>query len=336
MRRALALAWRGNGRTSPRPRVGAIVVRGGKIIGEGYFAQSGADHAEIIAIRATRKRTRSLADATLYVTLEPCSTHGRTPPCVTAIVREKFKRVVVAAIDPNPRHAGKGLKLLRRAGIQVASGLLAVEATEMNRDFNHWITTGRPWVTAKIAQSLDGRIKAPSGDDRWLTSPAARKAAHELRAGANAIVIGAETARADNPHLTVRLPGRQADAQPWRVVLTRSGKLPRGLNLFTDQHRKKTLIYKNMPVADVLKRLAHRDVMNVLVEGGGYVLGEFFAAGLVNEVAFFVAPCILGAGPMAVEWPTTSPLKKRAALRRMEIEKAGPDFLCRARVATRA
>jgi diaminohydroxyphosphoribosylaminopyrimidine deaminase/5-amino-6-(5-phosphoribosylamino)uracil reductase len=245
LRRALELAARGAGLTPPNPRVGAVLVRAGKIIGEGFHHRAGGPHAEVLAVREAKKRGHAVAGATLYVTLEPCSTRGRTPPCTGLILREKIARVVFAATDPNPAHAGLATKILRAGGVEVSSGILAAEATALNRDFNWWIVRRRPWVVAKIALSLDGRIVAPSGDDRWLTGPEARLAAHALRFESDAILIGAETARQDNPRLTVRLSGgTRGKVQPWRIVVTRSGKLPRDLHLFTDRYRGRTRVFR--------------------------------------------------------------------------------------------
>jgi len=191
MRRALELARRGWGLTLPNPRVGAVLVRSGKIIGEGFHRRAGGPHAEVNAVTDANRRGHSVAGATLYVTLEPCSTQGRTPPCTELILREKIARVVFGATDPNPAHAGAATRLLRKAGVEVFSGLLAEEATALNRDFNWWIVHRRPWVVAKIALSLDGRIVTPEADDRWLTSTAARTIAHELRGESDAILVGA-------------------------------------------------------------------------------------------------------------------------------------------------
>src|ERR1700744_2443619 len=255
LRRALELAQLGSGLTFPNPRVGAVLVRGGKIIGEGFHLRAGTPHAEVHAVADAKKRGHRVEGATLYVTLEPCSTHGRTPPCTGLILREKIARVVFAATDPNPKHAGAASRLLKKAGVKVSHGLLAKEATELNRDFNWSITKERPWVVAKIALSLDGRITTPSGDDRWLTSPEARHAAHELRWESDAILIGAQTARADNPQLTVRLPDRQGKIQPWRVVVTRSGRLPKSLHLFSDEHKARTLVFRNQSLKKILAEL---------------------------------------------------------------------------------
>jgi len=324
LRRALELARLGSGLTLPNPRVGAVVVRGGKIIGEGYHRRAGTAHAEVNAVADAKRRGHPVAGATLYVTLEPCSTHGRTPPCTDLIRREKIARVVFAATDPNPAHAGAAKRLLRAAGVEVTSGLLAAEAAALNRDFNWWIVHRRPWVVAKIALSLDGRIVTPPGDDRWLTSPAARTVAHELRWESDAILIGAETARQDNPRLTVRLPGRRGKVQPWRAVATRSGKLPRDLHLFSDRHRDRTLVFTNQPLEEIVAALGALNVAHLLIEGGGEILTEAFQKKLVNEVAFFIAPAVMGTLPRALK-KLDAPIR----LREVSYRQVGPDILCR-------
>jgi diaminohydroxyphosphoribosylaminopyrimidine deaminase/5-amino-6-(5-phosphoribosylamino)uracil reductase len=275
-------------------------------------------------VSEAKKRGHSVPGATLYVTLEPCSTQGRTPPCTGLILREKIARVVFSATDPNRAHAGAATRLLRSAGVDVSSGLLADEATALNRDFNWWIVRGRPWVVAKIALSLDGRIVTPPGDDRWLTSPAARLAAHELRWESDAILVGAETARQDNPRLTVRLPGRRGKVQPWRVVVTRSGRLPKHLHLFADRHRDRTLVFRGQPLNEVIPALGARGLSHLLIEGGGKILTEAFRAGLVNEVAFFIAPAVMGTAPRALGI-LDAPLR----LREVSYTPVGADLLCR-------
>jgi len=308
----------------PNPRVGAVLVRGGRIIGEGHHQRAGTAHAEVHAVADAKKRGHAVAGATLYVTLEPCSTHGRTPPCTELILREKIGRVVFAATDPNPVHAGAAMRLLRKAGVEVSSGLLADEAMALNRDFNWWIVKRRPWVVAKIALSLDGRIVTPTGDDRWLTSAAARTVAHELRWESDAILIGAETARVDNPRLTVRLPGRKGKVQPWHIVVTRSGKLPRSLHLFSDRYRDRTLVFKNQPLEEIIPALGALDIAHLLIEGGGHVLTEAVQKGLVNEVAFFIAPSVMGTLPRALN-KLNAPIR----LREVSYLPVGPDLLCR-------
>ncbi len=326
--RALELAKFGVGLTLPNPRVGAVLVRGGKMIGEGYHRRAGGPHAEVNAVADASERGHRVAGATLYVTLEPCSTQGRTPPCTELILREKIARVVFAATDPNPAHAGAATRLLRAAGVEVSSGLLAEEATKLNRDFNWWVVQRRPWVVGKIALSLDGRIVTPEGarerGDRWLTSPAAREVAHELRWESDAILVGAETARQDNPRLTVRLPGKRGKIQPWRIVVTRSGKLPHELHLFSDRHRDRTLVFRNRPLEEVIAALGAWGVSHVLIEGGAEVLTEAFGKGLVNEVAFFIAPSVMGTLPRALN-KLAAPIR----LREVSYRAVGPDVLCR-------
>jgi len=325
LRRALELAQLGSGLTFPNPRVGAVLVRGGKVIGEGFHLRAGTPHAEVHAVADAKKRGHRVEGATLYVTLEPCSTHGRTPPCTGLILREKIARVVFAATDPNPKHAGAAMRLLRKAGVEVSHGLLAKEAAELNRDFNWYITKKRPWVVAKIALSLDGRITTPPGDDRWLTSSEARRAAHDLRWESDAILVGAATARADNPKLTVRLPDRKGKIQPWRVVLTRSGKLPKSLHLFSDAYKDRTLVFRNKPLKSVLADLGRREIAHVLIEGGGEILTEAFRQKLVNEVAFFIAPAAMGTATRALR-----KLGVAVRLREVRYEQVGLDLICRA------
>jgi diaminohydroxyphosphoribosylaminopyrimidine deaminase/5-amino-6-(5-phosphoribosylamino)uracil reductase len=322
MRRALELAKLGRGLTLPNPRVGAVLARGSRIIGQGHHLRAGTPHAEVHAVADAKKRGHPVAGATLYVTLEPCSTHGRTPPCTDLIIREKIARVVFAARDPNPLHAGTAHRLFRSAGIKVSSGLLADEATALNRDFNWWIVHRRPWVVAKIALSLDGRIVTPAADDRWLTSPAARQAAHELRWESDAILVGAETARRDNPRLTVRL-NRRGKMQPWRIVLTRSGKLSRRLHLFSDRHRDRTLVFKNQPWDGILLALGAMEISHLLIEGGGEILSAALRAGVVNEAAFFLAPAVMGTLPRALHR-----LKAPLQLRETSYRAIGTDLLC--------
>lgn len=293
MKAALREAAKGLGHTSPNPAVGAVIVRNGKIIARGWHHRVGEPHAEIEAIRALRKPELARG-ATIYVTLEPCSTHGRTPPCCDAIKAHGFSRVVVGAVDPNPKHAGRGLSILHKAQIEVVSGILEADCTALNRPFNKWIVKRMPWVIAKAGMSLDGRLTRPPGEGQWLTSERSRANAMTLRAQVDAILVGAETVREDDPQLTIRdVPGFE-DKQPWRVVLTRSNRLPRKAKLFTDKHKKRTLVYRDRSLRDVLKDLGQKDVTSVLIEGGGKVLGESFDRRLVDEAHFYMAPLLCG------------------------------------------
>jgi diaminohydroxyphosphoribosylaminopyrimidine deaminase/5-amino-6-(5-phosphoribosylamino)uracil reductase len=314
MRRALALARRGLGTTSPNPAVGAVLVRKGRIVGEGWHKRAGGPHAEVVALRGVNAR-----GATLYVTLEPCSTWGRTPPCTEAVIAAGVKRVVVAARDPNPKHNGRGLKMLRGAGIRVEAGLLAGEAARMNEGFNKWITTGMPLVIAKAGMSLDGKIATRTGDAKWITGEAARREGHRLRAWVDAILVGANTVIRDDPELTVRHGVR--GKQPWRVVVDARGRVSRKAKVFTDAHRGRTLVLTTSLATAVwrryllrmginaivlphksgrvdlraaLKALGKRDITSVLVEGGGELHGSLFDARLVDRVALFYAPIVIG------------------------------------------
>ena len=327
MRLALREAERGLGHTSPNPAVGALIVRGGRILARGYHHAAGQPHAEIEAIRALKNPSQARG-ATIYVTLEPCSTHGRTGPCTEAIQRAGLRRVVVGATDPNPAHAGRGLSLLSAAGIEVISGVLDEECTRLNRAFNKWIITGQPWIIAKAALTLDGRLTRPPGEDRWLSGSRARAHAHWQRSQVDAILIGAGTLRADNPRLTVRgLPETNPTLrQPWRVVLMRGDTLPPTAHLFTDEWRDRTLVYENKPLAEVLRALGSQGITSVLVEGGGNILGQAFQAGMVDEVQFYFTPRITG-GPVEVAAGYPAALSTPTALCNCHYERLGPDVL---------
>ena len=294
MRAALREAKKGVGLTSPNPAVGAVIVARGKVVARGWHRGAGLPHAEVEALKKIRNARRT----TLYVTLEPCSTQGRTPPCVDAIIGAGIARVVIGAVDPNPAHAGRAAKILKKAGIEVTPGILENECRELNKAFNKWIVTKMPHVIAKVGMSLDGRITRPPGEGRWITSAASRADVHRLRAQVDAILIGAETLRADNPRLTVR--GIRGAKQPWRVVLTRSGKLPLGSHLFSDAHTDRTLVFKNKPLHEVLRALGKRGVTSVLIEGGAKVLGDAFNRGLVDEAVFYIAPLVVGDSALAI------------------------------------
>ncbi len=293
MRAALNEAKKALGQTSPNPAVGAVVVIDNRMVAKGHHRKVGRDHAEIECLRDFGARVP--ARATLYVTLEPCSTAGRTAPCTDAIIKAGIKNVVVGARDVNPRHSGKGIVQLRNAGVKVREGILADECSRINEAFNKWIVCGRPFVIAKCGMSLDGRLTRPDGEPRWITDPSARRHARRLRAGVDAILVGAETVRADNPRLTVR--GVRWVRQPWRVVLTRSGKLPRRACFFSDRFASRTLIYRDKSLATVLKNLGKRGITSVLIEGGGEVLGQALDARLIDKVQLYLGPSLSG-GPV--------------------------------------
>jgi diaminohydroxyphosphoribosylaminopyrimidine deaminase/5-amino-6-(5-phosphoribosylamino)uracil reductase len=322
MRAAIVEARKGVGHTSPNPAVGAVIVRGNRIIARAYHRAAGRPHAEIEAIRALRNPTLAQG-ATIYVTLEPCSTHGRTPACTDALVEFGFARVVYGATDPNPLHAGRADAILRGAGINVTAGILAEECARLNEAWNHWIVTGLPFVIAKCGMSLDGRIGSPPGR-RWITSESARSDAMKLRALTDAVLVGGETVRTDNPRLTVR--GIAGARQPWRVVWSRSGDLPPTARLFTDRHRARTLVYTGKPLRVVLRDLGQRDVTSVLIEGGGRVLGEAFDRRLVNKIQFYLAPTILGGLTPAVGGRGVSSNESAVKLDGVEYRRIGGEI----------
>ena len=333
MRAALREARRGLGWTSPNPAVGAVIVRGGRIGARGFHHRAGLPHAEIEALRAL-KNPASARGATIYVTLEPCSTQGRTPPCVQAIIAAGFARVVIGAIDPNPAHAGRGVDLLRAAGLAVTTAVLEAECRELNAAFNHWIVTQRPLVIAKAGLSLDGRLTRPPGEGQWLTGAAARADVHRLRAEVDAILIGAGTLRADNPRLTVR--GVAGARQPWRVIVAGRAPLPRDAHVFTDEHRDRTLVYRSKTLRAVLRDLGRRQITSVMIEGGTRVLGEAFDARLVDRVQFYIAPLLCGGPAVVVGGKGAGRTAESLALLDPVYTRFGPDLRLTARVAPSA
>jgi diaminohydroxyphosphoribosylaminopyrimidine deaminase / 5-amino-6-(5-phosphoribosylamino)uracil reductase len=351
MKRALALARRARGQTSPNPMVGAIVAKNRRLIAEGYHHRAGTPHAEVHALKAAGDRAKG---ADLYVTLEPCCTHGRTPPCTDAIIGAGIRRVIVATTDPNPRHAGRGLDLLKEAGIKVEVGLLAEEASRLNEGFNKWICYGTPFVIAKAAMSLDGKIATAVGKSKWITGEAARALVQELRCGVDAIMVGWRTVALDDPRLTVRLRG--VTHQPCRVVVDARGEAPLTATVFTDDHHARTmaLTSKQAPVAwrkqlagrgvtmiecamqgerldlaDAFKKLGERDVTSVLVEGGGRLLGALMDQRLVDKLVFFYAPKIIGGreAPTAIEGEGIRALADAIALHNVEWRRVGDDLV---------
>ncbi len=313
MRRALELARRGLGRVSPNPAVGAVVVKDGVIVGEGYHLWEKMDHAEVVALSKAGSRA---AGGDLYVTLEPCCHFGRTPPCVDAILASGIRNVYVAVEDPNPMVSGKGIARLRKSSIKVESGLLRREAQELNRFFFHSITSGLPFVTLKLAMSMDGRIATSQGDSRWITGEAARKYVHLLRYRHDAILVGSGTLKADDPSLDVRGSGKK---QIIKVVLdSNASSVSSGSRIlksgdpvivFYSGERipvrpgtaVKKVEYIGIPEIrsllswrHILEELGKRNIRSLLVEGGGNVAGSLVNEGLVNELCFFYGPMLIG------------------------------------------
>jgi diaminohydroxyphosphoribosylaminopyrimidine deaminase/5-amino-6-(5-phosphoribosylamino)uracil reductase len=316
MRRALDLARLGIYSTPPNPSVGCVLVRWGQVVGEGFHQRAGEPHAEAMALAEAGPATRG---ATAYVTLEPCSHHGRTPPCVEALIAAGVRRVVVAMRDPNPRVNGTGLLRLEQAGIVTSHGLLAGEAAEINRGFVRRMLTGRPWVTLKLGASLDGRTALADGTSKWITGEAARADVQKLRARASAIVTGSGTVLADDPMLTVRDPALEMRGRrPLRVVLdtslatpehaqvlgyagstlifTRDAELPHAEGLRAAGARVEAIATGEggLDLEAVLDRLGHLECNEVLVEAGPTLAGEFVHRGLVDEVVVYMAPVVLG------------------------------------------
>lgn len=326
MRAALCEAQKGLGQTSPNPAVGAVLVQRQQIVARGYHRAAGRPHAEVECLRAFGRKVP--ADAIFYVTLEPCSTTGRTPPCTDALIASGLKRVVVGATDPNPAHAGRGIQLLRDAGIDVVEGVLAPECTQLNEAFNKWIRTRQPFVIAKCGMTLDGRLSRRRDEERWITSATSRKHANHFRAQVDAILIGAETLRIDNPRLTAR--GVLGARQPWRVVVSRSGRLPRDARLFTDRYARRTLIYRNERLEDVLKSLGKREITSVLIEGGGDILGHALDERLVDKVHIYLAPLFTAGPTVAFAARGAGSTQEALRLRNPIYKRIGGDVLLRA------
>ena len=344
MRLALREARRGLGRTSPNPAVGAVLVKGGRVVARGHHARAGGPHAEVVAIRRAGARGRG---ADLYTTLEPCDHWGRTPPCTLAILEAGVRRVFVGSRDPNPLVNGRGIARLRRAGVAVARDVLREECDSVNAHWFRFITAGRPHVTLKAAVTLDGKIATHTGDSRWVTGPEARREAHRLRDRADAVLVGAGTARADDPRLTARLPGGH---DPVRVVLDARLSLPPGLRLFRQRSSAPTVVAHvsgtprraargveylrcrgskgRVDLEDLLAKLAARGVTSLLVEGGAQVHRSFLDAALVDRVVLFVAPKIAGADGLSwVAGPGAARMAGALALSQVEVRRAGSDVV---------
>ena len=358
MTRAIDLARRGLGRTSPNPPVGAVIVRDGRVVGEGYHARAGLEHAEQVALRMAGEKALG---ATLYVTLEPCNHVGQTPPCTDAVIAAGLSEVHFAVRDPNEAVPGGGFHRLTEAGIRVFPDTGAEAAADVARFWLHAVTSGRPYVIAKYAASLDGKIASSAGTSRWITGEAARTAAHAIRAESDAILVGAGTAIADDPDLSVRLESFDG-SQPWRVVLDSTGRVPLDRRLFRNGgNRTIVATTGRMPAAhrlalealgvsvlelrndadsrvspdDLLEALRARGVVALLVEGGSDVLGTFFDRSLVDEVAVFLAPIVLGGRqtPSAVGGSGVPSLARAHRLTRATMEPLDDDWLVRGRVS---
>jgi diaminohydroxyphosphoribosylaminopyrimidine deaminase/5-amino-6-(5-phosphoribosylamino)uracil reductase len=341
MRRALALARRGWGQTAPNPMVGAVVVRGGEVVGEGFHARYGEAHAERVALAAAADRARG---ATLYVTLEPCNHSGRQPPCAPAVVAAGISRVVIAAGDPNPEATG-GIATLHAAGIEVALGVEEEASRELNASFHQRFTSDRPWVTLKLALSVDGALTDAARSSGWLTGPASRREVHRLRAGNDAVAIGLGTALADDPQLTVR-GVKKPRVAPTRVVFDREARLPTASRLVrtaretplvvvTDgsaREREAALegagarVLRAAGTGEALRALKGMGIDSLLAEGGAGLVGALLGADAVDRLIIFRAPVLLGGGALnAFARAPESPLARAPRLRVLQSRRFGED-----------
>lgn len=352
MRRALRLAKKGYGRTSPNPAVGAVLVKKGKIVGEGYHRKAGDAHAEVNAIRAAGKEARG---ADLYITLEPCSHYGKTPPCADAVVKAGIKKAFIAMIDPNPQVAGKGIKILESAGIEVKTGALEKEAKTLNEAFIKHITRGLPFVTLKAASTLDGRIATKTGESKWITGEAARKYVHRMRDCSDAIMVGIGTIKKDDPSLTTRLEGKKGkdpvrivvdeklDISPRARVVNGKSKAPL-IVATTDRAAKekmralenlgvKVIVFPSLdgmvPLKPLMKKLGHMGINSLIIEGGSEVHASALKEGIVDKIAIFYAPKIMGGihsvSLVGGEGPEL--LAEAIEIEEVKTKKIGPDIL---------
>jgi diaminohydroxyphosphoribosylaminopyrimidine deaminase / 5-amino-6-(5-phosphoribosylamino)uracil reductase len=357
MNRALVLAARGLETTHPNPRVGCVITQDTKIIGEGWHERAGEAHAEVNALAAVREAGLQSTGATAYVTLEPCSHYGRTPPCTDALIAARVARVVYAVQDPNPEVSGRGDELLRQAGIAVESGLMEAEAVDLNIGYMKRRTYGRPWVRVKLAMSLDGRTALSNGASQWITGEASRKDVQHWRARSSAVLTGVGTVLADDPRLDVRLPPEKPEEEPWqplRVVLDTRLRTPTDSRLFTtggevmimteDATRGAAFAemgvaveaipaqYGRLDLVAVIDRMGELEINELLVEAGPTLSGEMLRQGLVDEVLLYVAPKLLGPqGLPLVDLPQLSDLQDALGFTVAGVQRLEDDLRLRLR-----
>ncbi len=362
MEQALTLARLALGQVSPNPAVGAMVVRGGVVVGEGYTQPPGSSHAEVVALKQAGAEARG---GVLYVTLEPCCHYGRTPPCSQTIIAAGISEVHMPMLDPNPLVSGRGKKELEEAGIKTYVGEHEEEAREINEGYAKFITTGMPFVTAKFAASLDGKIATKSGDSKWISGEEARKYVHNLRHATDAIMAGVNTILADNPHLTARISGGRggtARKQPLRVIVDGKGRTPLSAQLFREPGKSIVAMGRAVSAEEaarftevgaellelpslegrvdlekLLRALGERNVTSVLVEGGGTLLGSLFDHGLVDKVVAFIAPVIIGGDEArtAVGGEGVDKIVGSLKLGRVRVERFGEDVMISGYVGAR-
>ncbi|MHB9134435.1 MAG: bifunctional diaminohydroxyphosphoribosylaminopyrimidine deaminase/5-amino-6-(5-phosphoribosylamino)uracil reductase RibD [Armatimonadota bacterium] len=347
LRRTLALAKRAHGYTAPNPMVGAVVVREGVVVGEGFHPQAGQPHAEVFALRAAGEQARG---ATLYISLEPCAHYGRTPPCTEAVINAGIHRVVFASTDPNPHVAGQGAAGLRAAGIDVEYGLLAAEEARLNEAWRHWIVTRRPFITLKMAASLDGKIATRTWESQWITGEAARRDVHRLRATQDAILTTSATVLADNPALTARLPRSRhprrivvdtlARTSPEALVYAASSPPPILATAIGDDarlapFRKRGVEVLTLPAPDdcldldvLMTELGQREITSLMIESGGRFAGALLAAGLVHKVRLYLAPLLIGGedAPSMLGNPGAAHLADAPRLHDVTWKRVGEDW----------
>lgn len=361
LRQAMTLAQRGEGRVNPNPLVGALIVRNGGVVAQGYHARYGDLHAERNAFRDADSRGVDCSGTTMYVTLEPCCHHGHQPPCTEAIIEHRIARVVVGLLDPNPLVAGHGIEILRQKGIEVEvidpQSTLAQELRWQNRVFLHYITTKRPWVVLKYAMTLDGKICTSTGDSQWITGPKSRHRVHQLRRSLSAILCGIGTILADDPMLNTRLEEDPQARNPIRVVLDHHLRLPLDCQLVRTAreipviavhgadaspsridalHKAGVQTWCCSSLDDLLQRMGAEHIDSVLVEGGGTVNDSFLQARLVNEVYAFVAPKLVGGkeAKTPVEGQGIVNLRDAVQFSHLEVEHFGQDVLLHGVVST--
>lgn len=357
MRLAISLAERAAGMTSPNPIVGAVVVKSGRIVGKGYHKRCGLPHAEINALKEAGVRARG---ATIYVTLEPCNHFGRTPPCTDAIIGSGIKRVVIGSPDPNPVNNGSGIKRLRKKGIKVDTGVLRKDAMDINKPFVKFITKKLPYITVKVAQSLDGKIATKTGDSRWISSEGSRRFVHSLRAVSDAVMAGIGTVIKDDPLLTVR--SFPAKRHPVRIVVDSDLSISPRAKILLDAEDKPVVIAVKKSISkkkaakitrpgvrllmvstdkngldlnDLMRKLAGMNISNILVEGGGNLIAGLFEKGLVDRCLFFTAPIIIGGrnAVTSVEGDGVKTIRNAIRLKNMKSINMAGDILTEAEVA---
>ena len=349
LRMACRLARKAAGRTSPNPMVGAVLVRSGKVVATGFHRIAGTDHAEIVALKRAGAKANG---ATLYINLEPCSHYGRTPPCTRALIRAGIKEVVAGMTDPNPLVGGKGFRELKRAGIKIRVGLLEQECKALNEAFIKYVTRRLPFVTLKLAASLDGKIAAVTGDARWISGEDSRRMVHELRNEVDAVVTGVRTVIADDPQLTCRISNGR---NPWRVILDPRLRIPLSAKLLRQPDSERSIIVTGqrssypkvraieslgaqvwrvrlregrIPWSAILRKVAMEGILSVMIEGGATTAAWALKEKAVDKILFFFAPMILGGdGRVMIDTLGVKRVRQAIAVKRVQVRQSGTDTL---------